>query len=177
MLWDGTSRIGSVVYYQCAEGYYTRSLRNYSVCGENGLWEDIDLWCEGADYYVMHVQGLLLSLLWKKGMFDGGLDSVSVLLHFFIAHSLCSFMSVCQTEISCGPPVALPHTNLLWGHNSTPGSTVLYECMEGFYQESGNNMSTCSLSGEWGEVSIKCKGRVTISLYLFSSGSMIISDY
>ncbi|XP_025752695.1 sushi domain-containing protein 1 isoform X2 [Oreochromis niloticus] len=46
MLWDGTSRVGSVVYYQCAEGYYTRSLRNYSVCGENGLWEDIDLWCE-----------------------------------------------------------------------------------------------------------------------------------
>ncbi|XP_063345956.1 sushi, von Willebrand factor type A, EGF and pentraxin domain-containing protein 1-like isoform X1 [Pelmatolapia mariae] len=126
MLWDGTSRIGSVVYYQCTEGYYTRSLRNYSVCGENGLWEDIELWCE---------------------------------------------------EISCGPPVALPHANLLWGHNSTPGSTVLYECMEGFYQESGNNMSTCSLSGEWGEVSIKCKGRVTISLYLFSSGSIIISDY
>lgn len=66
MLWDGTSRVGSVVYYQCAEGYYTRSLRNYSVCGENGLWEDIDLWCEGADYYIMHVQGLLLLLLWKK---------------------------------------------------------------------------------------------------------------
>lgn len=48
MLWDGTSRIGSLVYYQCEEGYYTKSLRNYSSCGENGLWEDIDLWCEGA---------------------------------------------------------------------------------------------------------------------------------
>ncbi|XP_031704851.1 sushi domain-containing protein 1 isoform X2 [Anarrhichthys ocellatus] len=46
MLWDGTSHIGSVVYYQCEEGYYTKSLRNYSVCGDNGLWEDIELWCE-----------------------------------------------------------------------------------------------------------------------------------
>lgn len=48
MLWDGTSHIASVVVYQCEEGYHTRSLRNYSVCGESGLWEDIDLWCEGA---------------------------------------------------------------------------------------------------------------------------------
>lgn len=48
MLWDGTSHIGSVVHYQCEEGYYAKSLRNYSVCGDNGLWEDIELWCEGA---------------------------------------------------------------------------------------------------------------------------------
>ncbi|XP_045892054.1 sushi domain-containing protein 1 [Micropterus dolomieu] len=44
--WDGTSHIGSVVYFQCEEGFYIRSQRNYSICGENGLWEDIDLWCE-----------------------------------------------------------------------------------------------------------------------------------
>ncbi|XP_070690426.1 sushi domain-containing protein 1 isoform X2 [Pempheris klunzingeri] len=108
MLWDGTSHIGSVVYYQCEEGYYTRSLRNYSVCGENGRWEDIDLWCE---------------------------------------------------EISCGPPLKLPHTNLLWDRTSRPGSVVLYECVFGFYQESGNNISTCLPSGEWEKVSVKCKAK------------------
>lgn len=56
IVWDGSSRIGSVVYYQCEEGFHTRSLKNYSVCGENGLWEDIDLWCEGAmtdDWYIL----------------------------------------------------------------------------------------------------------------------------
>ncbi|XP_054466736.1 sushi, von Willebrand factor type A, EGF and pentraxin domain-containing protein 1 isoform X1 [Anoplopoma fimbria] len=105
MLWDGTTHVGSVVYYQCEEGYYTRSLRNYSVCGENGLWEDIDLWCE---------------------------------------------------EISCGPPLTLPHTNLRWDRTSRPGSVALYECMDGFYQMSGNNISTCLLSGQWGKVSVKC---------------------
>ncbi|XP_068576862.1 sushi domain-containing protein 1 isoform X4 [Cebidichthys violaceus] len=46
MLWDGTSHVGSVVHYRCEEGCHTRSLRNHSVCGENGLWEEIDLWCE-----------------------------------------------------------------------------------------------------------------------------------
>ncbi|XP_044054083.1 sushi domain-containing protein 1 isoform X3 [Siniperca chuatsi] len=108
MLWNGTSHIDSVVYYQCEEGYYTRSLRNYSVCGENGLWEDIDLWCE---------------------------------------------------EISCGPPLKLPHNKLLWDRTSRPGSVALYECMDGFYQESGNNISTCLLSGEWEKVSVKCKAK------------------
>ncbi|KAL6114700.1 susd1 [Pungitius sinensis] len=107
-LWDGSSHIGSVVYYQCEEGYRSGSLRNYSVCGENGLWEDIDLLCE---------------------------------------------------EISCGPPLTLPHTNLRWDGTSRPGGVVLYECMDGFYQMSGNNFSTCLLSGQWEKVSVKCKAK------------------
>ncbi|XP_024908928.1 sushi domain-containing protein 1 isoform X2 [Cynoglossus semilaevis] len=108
ILWDGASRIGSVVFYQCEEGYRSRSLKNYSVCRDNGQWEDIDLWCE---------------------------------------------------EISCGPPLILPHTNLVWDHTSRPGSLVLYECVGGFYQESGNNVSVCALSGEWVEVSMKCRAK------------------
>ncbi|KAM4575987.1 sushi domain-containing protein 1 isoform 2-T2 [Odontesthes bonariensis] len=108
MFWNGTSRVGSMVYYQCEEGYYTRGMRNYSKCGENGLWEDVDLWCE---------------------------------------------------EIRCCPPLILPNTDLLWDGNHTPGTVVVYECMDGFYQESGNNISTCSLSGEWGEVTVMCKAK------------------
>ncbi|XP_074527132.1 sushi domain-containing protein 1 [Halichoeres trimaculatus] len=46
MLWDGTSRLGSVVRYQCEEGYYTRGLRNSSVCRKTGQWEDVDIRCE-----------------------------------------------------------------------------------------------------------------------------------
>ncbi|XP_037338624.2 sushi, von Willebrand factor type A, EGF and pentraxin domain-containing protein 1 isoform X3 [Pungitius pungitius] len=107
-LWDGSTHIGSVVYYQCEEGYRSGSLRNYSVCGENGLWEEIDLLCE---------------------------------------------------EISCGPPLTLPHTNLRWDGTSRPGGVVLYECMDGFYQMSGNNISTCLLSGQWEKVSVKCKAK------------------
>ncbi|XP_034397209.1 sushi domain-containing protein 1 isoform X8 [Cyclopterus lumpus] len=65
---------------------------------------------------------------------------------------------VCE-EIRCGPPLTLPHTNLRWDGTSRPGSVVLYECMDGFYQMSGNNISTCLLSGQWGEVSVKCKAK------------------
>lgn len=52
MLWDGKSHAGSVIYYSCEDGFYTRGLRNYSVCGENGQWEDVDLWCEGALFKI-----------------------------------------------------------------------------------------------------------------------------
>ncbi|XP_029999544.1 sushi domain-containing protein 1 [Sphaeramia orbicularis] len=108
ILWDGTSHIGSVVYYECDEGFYTQSLRNYSVCGENGRWDDVDFWCE---------------------------------------------------EISCGPPLSVPVTNLLWDGSSRAGSVVMYECKDGFYQDSGNNVSTCSVAGEWMKVSVKCKAK------------------
>ncbi|KAM9391713.1 sushi domain-containing protein 1 [Pholidichthys leucotaenia] len=118
IVWDGASSVGSVMHYQCEEGYHTRGSRNSSVCGENGLWEDIDLWCE---------------------------------------------------EISCGPPLTLPLTNLLWDRTSTPGSIVLYECVDGFYWESGNNISSCSLSGEWGEVSVKCKAKCGPAPFLANS--------
>ncbi|XP_040050863.2 sushi domain-containing protein 1 isoform X3 [Gasterosteus aculeatus] len=65
---------------------------------------------------------------------------------------------LCQ-EISCGPPLTLPHTNLRWDGTSRPGGVVLYECRDGFYQMSGNNISTCLLSGQWEEVSVKCKAK------------------
>ncbi|XP_072770348.1 sushi domain-containing protein 1-like isoform X2 [Nerophis lumbriciformis] len=106
--WDGTAHVGSVVVYQCDEGYHTRSVRNYSVCGHNGQWEEFDLWCE---------------------------------------------------EISCGPPQALPNTNLQWDRSTRPGSAVLYKCMGGYYQEGGDDISTCLTSGEWAKVSLKCKAK------------------
>ncbi|KAM3867667.1 sushi domain-containing protein 1 [Diretmus argenteus] len=118
VLWDGTSHVGSVAYYRCEDGYSTRSERNYSVCGQNGLWEDIELWCE---------------------------------------------------EISCGPPLTLPHTNPLWDRTSRPGSVVQYVCVDGFYQESGNAISTCAVSGEWGKVSMKCKAKCGAVPFLANS--------
>uniref|UniRef100_A0A3Q2QCS1 Sushi domain containing 1 n=1 Tax=Fundulus heteroclitus TaxID=8078 RepID=A0A3Q2QCS1_FUNHE len=57
-------------------------------------------------------------------------------------------------EIGCGEPTPIPHA-LLWDGSSAPGSVAKCECLDGFYQESGNNLSTCSQSGLWGEVSVK----------------------
>ncbi|XP_055017380.1 sushi domain-containing protein 1 isoform X2 [Boleophthalmus pectinirostris] len=103
-LWDGTGRVGSVVYYECNEGYYAHSVRNVSVCEDNGVWEDIELICE---------------------------------------------------EIRCGLPLTVPNTNLRWDGSTNLGSVVWYECGSGFYPE--REMSACSKTGQWGQVSLICK--------------------
>ena len=53
MLWDNGTRVGSVLHYQCEEGYRPSTNRhspstNRSVCGEDGQWEESDLRCEGT---------------------------------------------------------------------------------------------------------------------------------
>ena len=48
MLWDNSTRVGSVLHYQCEEGYRPSASNNQSVCGEHGQWEESDLRCEGA---------------------------------------------------------------------------------------------------------------------------------
>ncbi|XP_061673799.1 sushi domain-containing protein 1 isoform X3 [Syngnathoides biaculeatus] len=107
-LWDGTSRVGSMAIYECDEGYDIRGVRSVSLCGQNGLWEEVDLWCE---------------------------------------------------EITCGPPKTLPHSTLLWDRSTGPGSVVQYECVDGYYQEGGDNISTCLTSGEWANISLNCKAK------------------
>ncbi|XP_077378716.1 sushi domain-containing protein 1 isoform X2 [Festucalex cinctus] len=75
------------------------------------------------------------------------------------ADGLWRGLSVICEEKTCGPPQTLPHTNLLWDRSTRPGSVVLYECMDGYYQESGDNVSTCLTSGKWAHVSINCKAK------------------
>ncbi|XP_035022888.2 sushi domain-containing protein 1 isoform X5 [Hippoglossus stenolepis] len=168
ILWDGTSHIGSVVSYQCDEGYHSRGLKNNSLCGESGLWEDIDLWCEVVDCgqpasvedtvllpATGTTYGSVATRVCDEGFIWGSGHNTSVCG----ADGLWSGPTMVCEEISCGLPLIHPRTNLLWDRTSRPGSVVLYECMDGFYPESGTNISVCSLSGDWGEISIKCQAK------------------
>ncbi|CAJ1068337.1 sushi domain-containing protein 1 isoform X3 [Xyrichtys novacula] len=65
VLWDGTSHLGSVVHYRCEDGYYPRGLRNHSKCGENGQWEDIDVWCEAKCASVPVLENA--EVVWQNG--------------------------------------------------------------------------------------------------------------
>ncbi|XP_027890854.1 sushi domain-containing protein 1 [Xiphophorus couchianus] len=168
MQWDGTPHAGAVVYYQCEEGYYSRGLRNYSECGENGLWEDVDLSCEEISCRNPPVienanmqwdgtphGGAVVYYQCEEGYYSRGLRNYSECGE----NGLWEDVDLSCEEVNCGPPKCLPNTNLLWGGSSTPGSVARCECVDGFYQESGNDLSTCSLSGVWGEVSVKCKAK------------------
>lgn len=158
-----------MVHYQCDEGYRIRSLKNHSVCGENGQWEDIDLWCEGATFddrsFTQHQNICSIAII--ISLHSPAVKEDLNMLFLLLLFSLSCIPTVCANlylyaEISCGPPLSPPNTNVLWDHASRPGSVVLYECMDGFYMESGNNISICSISGVWGEVTVKCKGKATV---------------
>ncbi|KAM4745095.1 sushi domain-containing protein 1 [Anableps anableps] len=166
--WDGTPHFGDVVYYQCEEGYYTRGLRNFSACGENGFWEDVDLSCEEISCivppFIEHAKmqwdgaphiGTVVYYQCEEGYYARGLRNYSVCGE----NGLWEDVDLSCEEVNCGRPKCLLNTKLLWDGDSTPGSVAKCECVDGFYQESGNGLSTCSLSGVWAEVSVKCKAK------------------
>uniref|UniRef100_A0A3Q0RLC4 Sushi domain containing 1 n=1 Tax=Amphilophus citrinellus TaxID=61819 RepID=A0A3Q0RLC4_AMPCI len=64
---------------------------------------------------------------------------------------------LCQ-EILCGSPPVIEFTEQAWSNNSTPGSTVLYFCKEGFYNNGGNNVSICQENGQWTPPTLSCQG-------------------
>uniref|UniRef100_A0A3Q3E0D6 Sushi domain containing 1 n=1 Tax=Labrus bergylta TaxID=56723 RepID=A0A3Q3E0D6_9LABR len=55
---------------------------------------------------------------------------------------------LCQ-ETLCGFPPVIQSTEQVWNNKSTPGSTALYFCKDGFRYQGGHNVSTCSGNGQW----------------------------
>ncbi|XP_068461497.1 sushi domain-containing protein 1 isoform X2 [Clinocottus analis] len=160
MLWDGTSHIGTVVHYQCEEGYYTRSLRNSSVCGENGLWEDIDLCCEeiscGRPLTLPHT-----NLRWDRTSRPGSVALYECMDGFY--HMDGNNISTCllsgqwgkvsvTCKAECGPIPFLAKSEVIW-HN---GSVVIYRCVDGYHSWRGSNVSVCGRSGQWQRATLRC---------------------
>lgn len=61
-------------------------------------------------------------------------------------------------ETSCGSPPVIESTKQVWNDKSTPGTTVLYFCKEGFHKKEGENVSVCNEKGQWSTPSLVCKG-------------------
>ncbi|XP_034397205.1 sushi domain-containing protein 1 isoform X5 [Cyclopterus lumpus] len=167
-VWNGSSSPGSTVTYYCKIGFYHREGNNMSLCSINGYWTKPNISCKEVDCGVpppiphsvmlwdkISTLGSQVVYQCNSGYRRVGEGNVSVCT----ASGDWDGASLLCQEIRCGPPLTLPHTNLRWDGTSRPGSVVLYECMDGFYQMSGNNISTCLLSGQWGEVSVKCKAK------------------
>lgn len=58
----------------------------------------------------------------------------------------------------CGNPPIIEFTEQVWNHSSAPGDTVFYYCKEGFQYRGGQNISMCSVNGQWTHPSISCQG-------------------
>lgn len=53
-LWDGRSRPGSVVLYECMEGFYPENGTNMSACLQTGEWGKVSVKCQGRAIIAIH---------------------------------------------------------------------------------------------------------------------------
>ncbi|XP_056447985.1 sushi, von Willebrand factor type A, EGF and pentraxin domain-containing protein 1 isoform X2 [Gadus chalcogrammus] len=173
MLWDNGTRVGSVLHYQCEEGYRPSTNRhspstNRSVCGEDGQWEESDLRCEARCRLTPSLAHA--EVAWYNS---------SVTVHRCVdgyRSSRGSSVSVCGNagqwqkatlkciEIQCGEPLSKPHARMLWDNGTRVGSVLHYQCEEG-YRPSTNrhspstNRSVCGEDGQWEESDLRCEAR------------------
>nr|XP_020455047.1 sushi domain-containing protein 1 isoform X2 [Monopterus albus] len=63
---------------------------------------------------------------------------------------------LCQ-ETLCGSPPVIKSTDQVWNGSSTPGSTALYFCKEGFNSKGGHNVSICNENGQWIPPALSCQ--------------------
>ena len=66
----------------------------------------------------------------------------------------------------------------MWDGRSSAGSKVLYMCSASYYPESGQGsfISTCSETGEWGQVPLNCRGTVLIKHFTSPFHAMFAFD-
>ncbi|XP_039615440.1 sushi domain-containing protein 1 isoform X3 [Polypterus senegalus] len=167
-IWDGSTRLGSVVLYECKEGFRHVGEHNFTVCTMDGDWENISLVCE--EIYCKVPQLIQnANLLWDGSRHPGSLATYQCKEGFYFKgsknSSICSLRGIWDSisgeckEIDCGPPPSLPNITPLWNNtlNSRYGAVVYYRCTEGFYRAGGDNFSMCAGNGLWQMTSLLCK--------------------
>ncbi|XP_075266785.1 sushi domain-containing protein 1 isoform X1 [Opisthocomus hoazin] len=60
-------------------------------------------------------------------------------------------------EVGCGSPPEMKHGYIVGNYSLLLGSTVHYECKEGFYSNEGKFLY-CTASGTWEPATLSCKG-------------------
>lgn len=63
------------------------------------------------------------------------------------------------SEIDCGKPFLIPHTEMIWNNSTTLWSRVYYQCKEGYYFNGDKNFSECRIDQSWENITYICKGK------------------
>ncbi|XP_059910735.1 sushi domain-containing protein 1 isoform X6 [Gadus macrocephalus] len=167
MLWDNGTRVGSVLHYQCEEGYRPSTNRhspstNRSVCGVDGQWEESDLRCEELSC------GIPLIVPGTKRMWDGRSSAGNKVLYmcsasYYPESGQGSFNSTCSEtgewghvplncRARCGPAPSLANAEVAW-YNS---SVTVHRCVDGYRSSRGISVSVCGNAGQWQKATLKC---------------------
>ncbi|XP_041756597.1 sushi domain-containing protein 1 isoform X5 [Coregonus clupeaformis] len=161
MLWDQTTRIGSVVVYQCNSGYYNVGKGNVSVCTANGQWDQTFFICEeimcgdppilphtGQVWNGSTIPGSTVLFYCKEGFHreEGGNISQCTRDGYWTKATL-------SCKAKCGPVPSLANTEVVWQNTSV----VFHRCLKGFHSWRGRNTSICDITGKWQAATMRCR--------------------
>ncbi|XP_064153479.1 sushi domain-containing protein 1 isoform X6 [Anguilla rostrata] len=165
VLWSKPSRMGSVAYYICDRGYYSGNGKTRSVCGANGLWEDITMLCEEINCGPPAVFPNT-DLLWDRTAVLGSVVHYACKHGFYLEggrnHSTCTSArewerTTVTCRARCGPPPSLPRWEVAWQNGSSAGSMALHRCQRGYRRWRGRTLSICEDTGRWQPATLVCR--------------------
>ncbi|XP_069043454.1 sushi domain-containing protein 1 isoform X7 [Lepisosteus oculatus] len=166
MLWNGSTGLGSVVHYECDQGFYNAGGRNFSLCTKNNRWDNVSLICEeincGPPPVIAHTYmqwdnttGLGSVVYYKcvEGLYQQEGKNSSICT----SDRQWENITVTCKEIDCGSPPCVDHAKVLQLNGTVVGSMLQYSCKDGFISQGGTTISVCTNTGEWTAVTLLCK--------------------
>ncbi|XP_061841955.1 sushi domain-containing protein 1 isoform X3 [Nerophis lumbriciformis] len=168
MLWSTSSRMGSMVLYQCNSGYLHTGDGNVSTCTAAGRWEGAPVICQeilcgkpptmpntGYMWNGSSTLGSIASYYCKGGFNHTEGDGVSLCT----SNGNWTKPNVSCKEVDCGAPPDISNSVLLWDHISTVGSRVVYECTFGYHRVGERNTAVCTDAGIWDKPTLHCQAK------------------
>ncbi|XP_031426366.1 sushi domain-containing protein 1 isoform X2 [Clupea harengus] len=160
-VWDQNSTFGGKAFYECEVGYHNVGHGNVSVCIINGLWQEASVICQeiscGPPPVIQHTNmqwdntsglGSVVQYTCKDGYNQEGLRSFSTCTssgEWDIASVTC--------KARCGHVPEIANAELVWDNEST----AIHRCVDGYYSQSGINMSMCGADGRWQAATMQCR--------------------
>ncbi|XP_046697916.1 sushi domain-containing protein 1 isoform X5 [Silurus meridionalis] len=162
MLWNRVSNVGTVVRYQCVEGFYNSRHEDVCVCTSRGTWSLLHFHCQEVNCNeprsLPHTR-----LVWNGSSTLGsvalyeceaGYWSVSTTQSVSVCGSDSRWSSVqLHCEVSCGPIPTLHNAEVLWEN----GTVAIHRCVEGYYRRTGTDVSVCDTTGTWQVATMHCR--------------------
>ncbi|XP_031426367.1 sushi domain-containing protein 1 isoform X3 [Clupea harengus] len=161
MLWNRHTSVGTNVFYECEEGYHKVGTGNISVCTENGLWSEVSFICKvvtcGDPPLLPHA-----GQVWNGSITVG--STVMYYCNGGFYYVTGTNISECSAdgywtkptvtcEARCGHVPEIANAELVWDNEST----AIHRCVDGYYSQSGINMSMCGADGRWQAATMQCR--------------------